>query len=323
MFSWEPDDYSQAVLHEKFRHQVMAFLDTDISDLESEDLASYQVSDIVKVKALLDAKLFFSGGSARYTFSCTTEKVKLSISKAVDSEQDVTKLLSGIVGATSSYSTHRLANCFPHPIPSVGMSCICTVVSRFAAERLAMKAGPEAIEVLANALQHDMNPSMEGWIFEMLFFSRLRHGAVHIKSEDGINLIWPKAEKIHVLEKQTLDKFEGEKIWLKPQRWNQGGYDAVFVDKSGPSVRFVRVTSGKKHSFKVRFFRNLLNQFELKAGKVEIFFVVPLINVEGFGISEVSGEGMLAAFSTSEGDEIKWTKSQESKLIRIVGMEQR
>ncbi len=78
----------------------------------------------------------------------------------------------------------------------------------------------------------------------------------------------------------------------------------MFVDKSGPSVRFVQVTSRKKHSFKFRFFRNLLNQFELKAGKVEIFFVVSLINVEGFAISEVSGEGMLAAFSTSEGDEM-------------------
>jgi len=322
MFSWELEDYSLAVQQEKFRDQIMDNLDTDVSDDEEliDGSDSQQKSDIAKVEALLKAKFFFSGGSARYMFSYTTNEVKESICASVDSEPDVTKLLSGIFGATSSYSTHRLANCFPHPNPIVRTSCICTVVSRFAADLLAIKAGPDVIEVLANSLQQDMNPSMEGWIFEMLFFSRLRHGEVQVKDKAGKKVSWPKAEKILVLEKQTLGELGGEQIWLKPQRWNQGGYDAVFVDKSVPTVRFVQVTSGKNHTFKIRYFRKLLDQFVLDAGHVEIFFLVPSTNVKKFVISEVTGVGMLAEFSPDKGKTKKWKKSDESKLVRIVGM---
>jgi hypothetical protein len=164
-------------------------------------------------------------------FSYTTNKAKISICKALNAEQDVTRLLRGIVGATCSYSTNRLANCFPHPSPSVSTSCICTVISRFAAEKLAMNAGPDAIEVQANSLQYDMNPSMEGWIFEMLFFSRLRHGAVHVQGKTSEKMSWPQAAGIYVLENQTQNQLQGDQIWLKPQKGNQGGYDAVFVDK--------------------------------------------------------------------------------------------
>jgi hypothetical protein len=270
--------------------------------------------------------MFFCGGSARYMFSYTTNKVKESICKAVCAEQDVTRLLSGIVGATSSYFTNRLANCFPHSSPSVSTSCICTIISRFASEKLAMKAGPDAIEVLANSLQHDMNPSMEGWIFEMLFFSRLRHGPVHVQDLAGEKISWPKAAEIQVLEKQTLDQVQGDQIWLKPQKWKQGGYDAVFVDKvdkTMPTVRFVQLTRGKKHSFKIRCFQKLLKQFDLNSGHVEIFFLVPSMNLKEFEISEVTGEGMLAEFTADKQDQTKWKKSEESNLVRIVGMEQR
>jgi hypothetical protein len=277
MFSWELEDFISAVQQETFRDQIMVNLDTDVSESDTEDEEQFDGSDsqkknIANVDALIKAKFFFSGGSARYMFSYKTNDVKESICAPVDSEPDVTRLLSGILRATSSYSTHRLANCFPHPNPVVSTSCICTVVSRFAADLLAIKAGPDVIEVLANSLQQDMNPSMEGWIFEMLFFSRLRHGEVRFKDKAGKPNSWPKAEKILVLEKQTLGELEGDQIWLKPLRWNQGGYDAVFVDKSIPTVRFVQVTSGKKHTFKIRYFRKLLDQFVLDAGHVEIFF---------------------------------------------------
>ncbi len=75
---------------------------------------------------------------------------------------DVTRLLSGIIGATTTYSTQNLANCFPHPSPTVSTSFVCTAVSRFTAERLAMKASPDAIEVLANSLWQDINLEMDG-----------------------------------------------------------------------------------------------------------------------------------------------------------------
>ena len=325
MFSWAQSDYNVAVEHKEFREQIMQNLDVEIddSDLEDEGTALSDGQDLRKVRALLKAKFFFSGGSARYMFSYTTKQVKESICKAVDSEQDVTRLLRGLVGATSSQACHRLAGCYPHPNPVVSTSCICTILSRFASERVAMKAGPDAIEVLANSLQHDMNPSMEGWIFEMLFFSRLRLGGVYFVDKDQQQHVWQSSGDIITLKGQSLGELTGDKFWLKPQRWNQGGYDAVFVDKIESTIRFVQVTKGKKHAFKIRHFRKLLDQFKVETVCVEIFFLIPTTNVNEFTISEVTGEGQLATFKADATGSIMWTKSKETTLVQIVGMEHR
>ena len=305
------------------------YLDTeDLDESESsEECVPTPIdsdSEIRRVQARLKAKFFFSGGSARYMFSYSTDLVKKCICRAVDSEDDVAGLLRGIIGATSSYATHRLTNCFPHPSPAVSTSCLCTVISRFAAERLSMKAGPDAIEVLANSLQQDLNPSMEGWIFEMLFFSRLRLTGVHLVDKTKHTHVWQESVQISILQKQTLEELPGDRIWLRPYRWNQGGYDAVFVDKTLRTVRFVQVTRGKKHSFKIQHFRKLLDQFGVREGHVEIFFLVPVGNIEEFAISEVTGHGCLAAFSPDSSLTTKWKKkSEEIDFVQIVGMERR
>ncbi len=85
---------------------------------------------------------------------------------------------------------------------------------------------------------------------------------------------------------------------------------------------FVQVTSAEKHSFKIRFFRKLLNQFELETGHIEIYFLVPLTKLKAYAISEVTGQGMLASCSVENGGEQKWKKSEESTLVHAVGMEQ-
>ena len=331
MFSWESTDYNLAVEDKDFRDQIAPYLDTvDVDESESSEECVQTPLDhdleLCRVRARLKAKFFFSGGSARYMFSYSTDLVKKCICRAVDSEKDVAGLLRGIVDAshaTSSYATHRLTNCFPHPFPVVCTSCLCTVISRFAVERLSMKACPDAIEVLANSLKQDMNPSMEGWIFEMLFFSRLRLTGVHLVDKTKHTHVWQESVQISILQKQTLEELPGDRIWLRPYRWNQGGYDAVFVDKTLRTVRFVQVTRGKKHSFKIQHFRKLLDQFGVREGHVEIFFLVPVGNIEEFAISEVTGHGCLAAFSPDSSFERKWKKSEEINFVQVVGMQQR
>jgi hypothetical protein len=39
--------------------------------------------------------------------------------------------------------------------------------------------------------------------------------------------------------------------WLKPGKGNQGGYNAIFIDKPGGRVRFVQITRGDYHSLKI------------------------------------------------------------------------
>ncbi|DAZ96394.1 TPA: hypothetical protein N0F65_010761, partial [Lagenidium giganteum] len=74
--------------------------------------------------------------------------------------------------------------------------------------------------------------------------------------------------------------------WMAPVKWNQGGYDAVFVDKAVQLVRFVQVTRAECHTFDETYFIDLLNR--LVAGNlnqvavVEMCFVVPMARLETF-----------------------------------------
>ena len=329
LFSWELDDYLSAVQSTEFLERTKEYLDANISDesdesdeSDSEESAGNRPNaDSKKAQADVRAKFFFCGGSARYMFSISTEEVKLCIHEAVAAEQNIMTLMRGILGATSSYATHRLSNCFRHPAATKDKNeCICTILSRYASEKLQARAGPDVIELLANSLQQDTSPSMEGWIFEMLFFSRLRHTGVYCEDLSGKKHFWERSEVV-ALEKQTMQQLSRSKIWLKPHKWNQGGYDAVYVDKKVPTVRFVQVTRGNTHSFKIRYFRIMMDVLGLKEGLVEIFFLVPFENMEGFAISEVTGQGQLASFHADQELETKWIKSKEISMVQIVGMQ--
>ncbi|KUF88010.1 Riboflavin synthase [Phytophthora nicotianae] len=74
--------------------------------------------------------------------------------------------------------------------------------------------------------------------------------------------------------------------WMAPVKWNQGGYDAVFVNKRENLVRFVQVTRAGKHTFDPTYFVALLNKLAAGAlnqiAVVELCFVVPMARLEGF-----------------------------------------
>ncbi|KAE9067951.1 hypothetical protein PF010_g27266 [Phytophthora fragariae] len=70
--------------------------------------------------------------------------------------------------------------------------------------------------------------------------------------------------------------------WLTPVQWNQGGFDAVFVDKPNALVRFVQVTRADHHSYDHRHFVELLGKLavhddwkDVQLKKVQLYFVVP------------------------------------------------
>lgn len=143
---------------------------------------------------------------------------------------------------------------------------------------------------------------MVGWIFEFLFFSKLTHSGVQLYDGGIIKKSWPKAQFSSVNpDKQDFPclSIDGG-VWLKPVKWNQGGYDAVFIDKKAHQVCFVQITKSVTHKFSLRFFANFLGslqnsqeQFEVK--KLEVIFVVDEGKFSNFKL-DVENPGMLKAF---------------------------
>jgi hypothetical protein len=49
-------------------------------------------------------------------------------------------------------------------------------------------------------------------------------------------------------------------MWYKPIVWNQGAYDAVYLNHEEGLCRFVQVTIAKSHDLKVRFIERFLSR---------------------------------------------------------------
>ncbi|KAK5670292.1 hypothetical protein QVD99_002991 [Batrachochytrium dendrobatidis] len=67
---------------------------------------------------------------------------------------------------------------------------------------------------------------------------------------------WP-ASNVKTLDINAFPALpENNGVWFKPNKWNQGGFDAIFLDKGKGLVRFVQVTDGNTHSFKIEYFHS-------------------------------------------------------------------
>ena len=106
-------------------------------------------------------------------------------------------------------------------------------------------------------------------------------------------------------------------VWLKPMKWNQGGYDAIFIDKTSGRIRFVQLTRGDSHSFKIGYFYKFLQMlrdspFGFEISTLEIVFLVLKGKIETYKLSQVSGEGLLAEFG--------WKKGKEVDHVQVFGI---
>jgi hypothetical protein len=190
----------------------------------------------------------------------------------------------------------------------------CSIVSQYAATECAIKKGPSLIKNLADVLRRDSNPSMDGWFLEMWFFASLRNGGVKLFDKNGKEHSWLESE-VKIVDPISIPPLPEKGVWFKPQKWNQGGYDAVFFDRSAQLVRFVQVTRGDTHSFKIGYFYSLLyafNQFHI--AKLEIVFVVENVKIKDFEIptNKVTGTGLLTPFG--------WVSDKEKDKVDILGV---
>ena len=86
--------------------------------------------------------------------------------------------------------------------------------------------------------------------------SKLAGEGLMVKEKNASSLTWTRAVwgPSPVLEidphgpKPSIE--ENASTWLKPNNWQQGGYDFLQINVQEKLVRFVQVTQGQTHSFK-------------------------------------------------------------------------
>jgi len=143
----------------------------------------------------------------------------------------------------------------------------------------------------------------------MFFFSCLRHRKNGLKLIDKANESknWPKACTVSILDPISFTKSDVKGGgWFKPKLWNQGGYDAIFIDMQLNLVRFVQVANGETHDLKLEYMYSFLICFKEICGldevEIEIVFVVSKKNLRKFKLKTESEEIIMK-------DEFGWTVS--------------
>ena len=125
-----------------------------------------------------------------------------------------------------------------------------TFVSRFVMLRVMLRCKVEVFKSLNQISELERNPSFDGWVFEFDFLYSVRKAAVTptassicVQQFMKYNVLTAHTlkmtEKNHhwnvrsvVLSDQLLsvDDFDG--LFIIPDRWNQGGWDAIYITRS-------------------------------------------------------------------------------------------
>ena len=302
VYSWKLTEFKEAVKHQELFSSIKDNMDPGVVE-KGRDAGTEVITDLV------ESKFYFAGGCSRYMFRFPTMKVVEFLDRSISSVGDVMPYIKGTIGDRSDSVINRL----------FGLSLDdnskneTSIVSRYAAVGLALKLGADLVRNFAKAIDNDRNPSMNGWIFEMLFFANLQDVGVTLYDGDSEKHCWGKSKVNELNVKSGVFPLfpPNTGVWLKPQNWNQGGYDAIYIDKSQSLVRFVQVTSGDAHSFKIGFFATFLEtlknseqSFEIKT--LEIVFVVEHSKFATFHLSTITGQGLLAAFGWAKTKRLTW-----------------
>ncbi|KAJ1569032.1 hypothetical protein HK096_004456, partial [Nowakowskiella sp. JEL0078] len=286
------DEYISAAQNPYFFENIKQFLDSSVT-LEVPLSPSEYVT----------SKFYFAGGSSRLMFQFNTASVISFLNDSVSAVHDVLSYLKATMGDRSDNVINRLFSCYMNNDRKQN-----AIISKFAATLLAVKEGPELIVNLARATHQDGNPSMDGWLLELWFFASLRNGGVKVYDTDEHIFTWTQTD-LKIFDSSKIPVIPDSRTWWKPIKWNQGGYDAFFTDKEQKLLTFIQITSSDTHSFKIEYFYALLaalsrsvNTFEINA--LDIVFLVDKRKLSNFVIGEVTGEGLLSAFTG-------WKKGKE------------
>ena len=316
--SWTKNQYREALKNDAFLNQVKNKLDAHV-----------EVSSLgIEYEHMMESKFFFAGECCRYMFDYTTKEVIEDIS--LNLNRCAFPYLSGSMGACGAIS-HLLFS---------SQACQETSsfvpVSSYAATTIAKKLPPTLISNLRTVLREQMNPSMEGHLFEMWFFAKLEHGNLKFRWKWAQHQTWWTMNRwSHGVWRQskftTFDPDSSlppictfENAWLKPSKWNPGGYDAVFLEPKTNSITFVQLTRSETHTFKPKYFRKLLDNIHknwlLNLKFLDIYFAVPSSCASNFrieGLIDPDDYGLFEQYFVGSDTRRRWTSHRELTCTRI------
>ena len=260
------------------------------------------------VEDLIEAKFYYAGGSARLMFRFNTEKVKEFIHDAVREVSHVEDYIAQCISDTNKSAVNRLSNSYKD-ISGIRRGCL---LSKYAALGLTSKGGPCAVMSIRDALGALNNKALDGWVFELLFFSRLEVEGLKLKPKSGIvckyhTAHWPFISTVPV----DVNLFTGQAdVWIKPARWNQAGFDALLISPGSRTVEFFKVTRSLNHRIALSHFSSCLRHLDSSLNfTVVVNVVVPLAHLELFKPGPFTGVQTMRRFD--------WKKAD----LAILGME--
>ncbi|OQR92669.1 crinkler (CRN) family protein, partial [Thraustotheca clavata] len=207
VYSWTLNEYFDVIKNPDFCKEVAPLLNAPVAASLNAPV------DIIKFTELVELKYHYAGGSCRYMFNYTVAQVE-------ELEDPMTYSSARL---NSSSCINRLYAMFEN-LNRGGYVSRC--ISRYAATLIGITCGPDGIKKFMSAQQNNLNPALNGWRTEMVFFSSLTHGSLELVDAKG-NLLqtWQGQNIVSTDEIPVLSS--PEPVWIKPAKWNQGGYDAI------------------------------------------------------------------------------------------------
>jgi hypothetical protein len=296
--SWLESELLAACENQALLQSVLPYLDAPTS------------SPSPSVGERISAKFHYAGGSARFMFRMKTREVTKSISMAISEVPNLHMYINGEIADRNIGAVNRLLGSYRRK----GDRRIVFVISRYAALELAIVAGPEGVRAMRNSLRAYKNPSMDGWLFEMWFFAIVKTDGLRLKPKQGKALKWAVPEddfESIIPPAGSLFKSDVD-VWIKPDRWNQAGFDAVHIKPKEKTVEFFQVTRGATHDLNLTHFADCLSNLTRRQKfTILIYMVLPMENLRTFKLCQVSGENEMLRFNQS------WSIAEHLKILGI------
>jgi hypothetical protein len=174
--SWTKSEFLSAISNQKLYEAVKKNLDTvqmlseELNDVNEQDIDDVQgqnldaISEVMRQE--LVSKFYYAGGSCRYMFQYSTQDVINSLKDALNSVENKDFLVKSCTEEYHSDEINRL-----YGMTNTGERF---AVSAYAINLLARASSPEMIAALASRLNAQDNPSLNGYIFEWLFFPSVK-----------------------------------------------------------------------------------------------------------------------------------------------------
>eukprot|EP00657_Telonema_sp_P-1_P000764 TRINITY_DN1148_c0_g1_i1.p1 TRINITY_DN1148_c0_g1~~TRINITY_DN1148_c0_g1_i1.p1 ORF type:complete len:277 (-),score=83.43 TRINITY_DN1148_c0_g1_i1:18-848(-) len=225
---------------------------------------------------LVTLKFYVAGFSARYMWETSLDDVYKDLNNHLGYLSFLTEWMQALMGDKSRDAVNHLYVRF-----GARTAIVSQYVTRQMSEKCAMSFVTQArTEALLLA-----NPSFEGWVFEMKFFVLLTQALANDSPLILQDESWTVAKimEFDTLEGLDLNEIFQDGCWLKPKKFNQGGFDALQLFSGAKEnefgLRVTQITIAKTHSLKLQYVIALLqrvkNETQYKITELDVKMVVP------------------------------------------------